>query len=172
MINQSLTKYLHILFIPFKTEKNMLITVTILLTSFIFSSIIGSETLTEIIDYLTKIIFIVWLIWIFETLIELKKTVKEEEALLATDAENIRKITAATEKIEKESHNMYIELTKHLSMDIAKDTVFLQVLEKLENLLQKEIAEKSVLEWYLRKEKKHWELLNKTIAAKNKNKEG
>lgn len=171
MIQKNLIKILSILFLPFKTEKNMLITVTILLALFIFSSIIWSKTLTEIVDYLTKIIFIIWLIWIFETLIELKKMVKEEEKLLETDAENIKKITAATEKIEKESHNMYIELTKHLSMDIAKDTVFLQVLEKLESLLQKEISEKSVLEWYLRKEKKHWELLNKTIAAKNKNKE-
>lgn len=115
-----------------KNEKVMFLTVIILLILFIISSLYQNEILKQTIEYTTKILFIIWIIWIYELLKEIDKAKK----IIVKDLEeNNKKVSALADM----SENLNKELIKHIWLDLQRDRKFLDIMISLEKTLWEKV---------------------------------
>jgi len=125
--NQTNNNIIHLILVylikPFKNEAFMLIIIMVLLSWYIFSMIIWSEILSKLIDYITKIFFILWLISSYDLIKELK---------LWNDnmKENLKKMEEKVLVYENNNIELMLSLKSYIDTIIEKDNIIIDYIEK------------------------------------------
>lgn len=119
----------------FSNEKIILPIIIFLLFWYLIYLFTDYEIIYKIVDFLSKIFVVFWIIWIFEIS---NRLIQQEEIL----NQNINKLDDKIDILFQENKTLNIELLKHISLDLERDKKFIKILEELEILIDENLVSK------------------------------
>lgn len=123
----------------FQNERKQIALVLFMLWLYIVSFIVWDPQFSKLLEYVTKLIFMLWMLWVIHLLTEMKK----DRWLLIEKLENmdniVEKLENKIEKMWKQNTVLFWKISGHIELDLQRDKEFINIIKKYDDILEDDI---------------------------------